>query len=163
MQVSHDEQRLVNEKGVELGQVIQKMMIGALQVANIEHFLMKSLEADNQTVREGGNSTEMEHYWDIAWGYLGSINADPDRISPLFLANYIEKEAVGMKGLENINVAVYHAFQAGRKAIVGNRTDEVRNRWRDPWTALQDACSPYHVLSEREFQDPETEEWKRTQ
>lgn len=128
VQVSHDEQRLVNEKGVELGQVIQKMMIGALQVANIEHFLMKSLEADNQAVMEGGNSTAMEHYWDIAWGYLGSINADPDRISPLFLANYIEKEAVGMKGLENINVAVYHAFQAGRKAIVGNRTDEVRKQ-----------------------------------
>lgn len=104
------------------------MMIGALQVANIEHFLMKSLEADNQAVMEGGNSTAMEHYWDIAWGYLGSINADPDRISPLFLANYIEKEAVGMKGLENINVAVYHAFQAGRKAIVGNRTDEVRKQ-----------------------------------
>lgn len=128
VQVSNDEQRLVNEKGVELGQVIQKMMIGALQVSNIDYFLMKSLTADNQTVVRGKNCTEMEYYWDIAWGYIGSINADPDRISPLFLANYIEKESVGMKGLENINVAVYHAFRTGRKAVVDSHPEEVKKQ-----------------------------------
>lgn len=33
-----------------------------------------------------------------------------------------------MKGLENINVAVYHAFRAGRKAVVDSHPEEVKSR-----------------------------------
>ena len=33
-----------------------------------------------------------------------------------------------MKGLENINVAVYHAFRTGRKAVVDSHPEEVKKQ-----------------------------------
>lgn len=126
--VSNEESRMLDERGVELGQVIQKALMGALTLDKVNYFLEKALKADNASPMAGKNYTEMAHYWDTAYGYLGTLDVDPNRLAPLFLANYIEKEAVGMQGLSGINTSVYQAFYKGRKAIGDNNLEEVRKQ-----------------------------------
>lgn len=126
--VSNEESRMLDEKGVELGQVIQKALMGALTLDKVDYFLEKSLKADNALPVAGKNYTEMAHCWDTAYGYLGTLDVDPNRLAPLFLANYIEKEAVGMQGLSGINTSVYQAFYKGRKAIGDHNLEEVRKQ-----------------------------------
>lgn len=126
--VSNEESRMLDEKGVELGQVIQKALMGALTLDKVNYFLEKALKADNALPVAGKNYTEMAHCWDIAYGYLGTLDVDPNRLAPLFLANYIEKEAVGMQGLSGINTSVYQAFYKGRKAIGDHNLEEVRKQ-----------------------------------
>lgn len=128
--LSNEEFRMLDEKGIELGQVIQKALMGALALDKVNYFLNKALESDNTAPVVGKNYTEMEHCWDIAYGYLGTLDVDPNRLTALFLANYIEKEAVGMKGLNNIDTSVYQAFYKGRKAIGEKKLDEVRKQVR---------------------------------
>ena len=126
--VSNEESRMLDERGVELGQVIQKALMGALTLDKVNYFLEKALKADNASPVAGKSYTEMAHYWDTAYGYLGTLDVDPNRLAPLFLANYIEKEAVGMQGLSGINTSVYQAFYKGRKAIGDNNLEEVRKQ-----------------------------------
>lgn len=126
--VSNEESRMLDNKGIELGQVIQKNLMGALTLDKVSFFLHKALEADNASMVAGKNYTEMEHCWDIAYGYLGTLDVDPNRLTPLFLANYIEKEAVGMQGLNHIDTSVYQAFYKGRKAIGEKNLEEVRKQ-----------------------------------
>lgn len=119
IEVSNEGRRLVDEQAVELGQVIQKALMGMLCLDRLNHYLTLSQSAANEAPVGGKPYTQMEHYWDIAYGYLGRNDIDKSRGSePLFLANYIEKEAVGMKGLEQINIEIYASFVRGRKALV---------------------------------------------
>lgn len=126
LNVSNEEQRMLNRFGVEPGQVIQKALMGALALDKVSFFMQKALKANNSSPMAGTNYTEMEHYWDVAYGYLGTLDVDRNRLSPLFLANYIEKEAVGMQGLNNINTSIYQAFYKGRKAITEQHVEEAR-------------------------------------
>lgn len=126
--VSNDEQRMLNHLGIEPGQVIQKALMGALTLDKTVHFMQKALAADNSRPMEGKKYTAMEHYWDTAYGYLGTLDVDRNRLTALFLANYIEKEAVGMQGLANINTSIYQAFYKGRKAITEKHPEEARQQ-----------------------------------
>lgn len=127
--VSADEQRMLDGRGIEYGQVIQKTLMGALTLDRVDYYLEAALQnASNTTLVTGKNYTQAEHEWDIAWGYLGTLEADPARFTPLFLANYIEKEAVGMKGLSGIDTQVYEAFYQGRKALTEGRTTEAKRK-----------------------------------
>src|SRR5690606_2964185 len=66
--------RLLNEKGFELGQFVQKGLIGAMmldQIANI-YLGTDKQSADNDAIVAGKNYTELEHHWDEAYGYLAS-------------------------------------------------------------------------------------------
>lgn len=126
--VSNDEQRMLDHLGVEPGQVIQKALMGALTLDKVVYYMQKALSADNSRPMEGKKYTEMEHYWDIAYGYLGTLDVDRQRLTALFLANYIEKEAVGMQGLTHINTTIYQAFYKGRKAISEKRPEEARKQ-----------------------------------
>ncbi|WP_128548014.1 DUF4856 domain-containing protein [Larkinella soli] len=63
---------LVDEKGIEWAQVIQKSMIGGLQVDYISNTLLsdKNLALDNTTLVSGKNYTALEHNWDEIFGLL---------------------------------------------------------------------------------------------
>lgn len=110
--------RLVDEKGFEYSQFVQKGLIGAMmldQIANI-YLGTDKQSADNTTPNEGKNYTAMEHHWDEAYGYLTSNDTYPIKGSESFLGEYTRQGASVSGGAESL----YLAFLKGRAAIVNN-------------------------------------------
>jgi hypothetical protein len=119
---------LVDAKGIETIQVIQKSLIGALQLDYISNVLLdKGLNAENHQVVAGKNYTQLEHNWDEAYGLL-TLNSvyllgstDLARGTTEFgLGSYIwEYNKAGY-------AKVYPAFLKGRAAIVNNDKAELQ-------------------------------------
>lgn len=119
---------LVDEKGIEVNQVIQKALIGAVLLDQIDNVLLAdaALKANNSKVVDGKGYSELEHNWDLAYGYLTSnaimttdIAATPRE---RFLAGYLnEKNGPASPG-------VYMAFLKGRAAIVNNDAAAVKTQ-----------------------------------
>ncbi|MBD2721986.1 DUF4856 domain-containing protein [Hymenobacter armeniacus] len=111
---------LVDGRGFEVNQIIQKALLGALLLDQINNVLLSSssLAANNSKVVDTKLYSEREHNWDLAYGYLTS-NATmltDYNITPRerFLAGYLnEKNGSASPG-------VYLAFLKGRAAIVNN-------------------------------------------
>ncbi|GAB3265881.1 DUF4856 domain-containing protein [Larkinella harenae] len=63
---------LVDAKGIEWGQIIQKSMIGGVQLDYISNVLLSDakLALDNSKVVSGKKYTELEHSWDQIFGLL---------------------------------------------------------------------------------------------
>ena len=111
---------LVDARGYEVNQIIQKGLLGALLLDQIGNVLLApaSLAAPNSKVAEGKLYSEREHNWDMAYGYMTSnatmvtdINITPRE---RFLAGYLnEKNGPASPG-------VYLAFLKGRAAVVNN-------------------------------------------
>ncbi len=117
---------LVDSNGVEYAQVLQKGLMGAIFYYRIaeEYTTIEKLNlADNITVN-AGEGTQMQHYWDEAFGYLGVPTiltvANYDSLSTAkalkFYGSYISKG----KTVGTINNTL-NAFIKGRDAI--NRKD----------------------------------------
>lgn len=111
---------LVDGNGIEVNQVIQKALIGALLLDQIDNVLLtdNALKANNSKVVDGKAYSELEHNWDLAYGYLTSnaIMTTDINLTPRerFLASYLnEKNPTASPG-------VYMAFLKGRAAIVNN-------------------------------------------
>lgn len=111
---------LVDEKGIELNQLISKSLIGSLLLDQIDNVLLtdNALKANNSKVVDGKAYSELEHNWDLAYGFLTSnaIMTTDYAITPRerFLAGYLnEKNGAA-------SPAVYMAFLKGRAAIVNN-------------------------------------------
>ncbi|MCC2547248.1 DUF4856 domain-containing protein [Hymenobacter sp. BT175] len=111
---------LVDGNGIEVNQVIQKALIGALLLDQIDNVLLtdQALKADNSKVVSGKTYSELEHNWDLAYGYMTSnaIMTTDIALTPRerFLAGYLnEKNGPASPG-------VYMAFLKGRAAIVNN-------------------------------------------
>jgi hypothetical protein len=114
--------RLVDERGIELVQIIQKSLIGALQLDYIGNVLMdEGLTADNAQLVSDKNYTALEHNWDIAYGLLtlnpvyleGSTN-ETRGTSEFGAGSYIweyNKESYA---------EIHPAFLKGRAAIANN-------------------------------------------
>jgi len=121
---------LVDAKGIEIAQIIQKSLIGALQLDYIGNVLLKDgLTADNYTLVEGKNYTQLEHNWDIAYGLL--------TLNPVYLAGSTNDTrgtvefAAGSYIWEynKANYANIHpAFLMGRAAIVNNDQAELEKQ-----------------------------------
>jgi hypothetical protein len=121
---------LVDERGIEIAQVIQKSLIGALQLDYISNVLLdEGLQADNFSVVGDNNYTELEHNWDKAYGFL--------TLNPIYLEgstdatrNTIEFGAGSYIWEYNkANYAKIHpAFLKGRAAIVNNDKEELQNQ-----------------------------------
>lgn len=117
---------LVDERGIEVAQIIQKSLIGALQLDYIGNVLLdEGLDADNfQTVGDK-NYTQLEHNWDVAYGML--------TLNPVYLegatdaARNTTEFGAGSYIWEynKANYAkIYPAFLKGRAAIVNNDRDQ---------------------------------------
>lgn len=116
--------RLVDEKGFEYNQFVQKGLIGALMLDQISNIYLGAdkQSADNTTAVEGKNYTALEHNWDEAYGYLTSNEmypkADPSDATKYlekFLGNYVRQVGPAVGGDPQ---AIYMAFLKGRAAIV---------------------------------------------
>lgn len=113
---------LVDEKGIEWAQIIQKSLIGGYQLDYIGNILLSSgLDADNKSLVAGKKYTQLEHNWDIAYGFLTnndiySYGATDSKkgVAELYLGSYVwEYNKEGYKKLHG-------AFVKGRAAIVNN-------------------------------------------
>ncbi len=121
---------LLDAKGIEHAQIIQKGLIGALQLDYISNVLLvKGLEADNKSLVSGKNYTALEHNWDEAYGlltlspvYLAGSTDAVRGTSESFLGSYIWEY-----NKENY-AKIQPAFVKGRAAIVNNDAAELKTQ-----------------------------------
>lgn len=124
--------RYVNGKGLEMPQLWNKGMIGALMTDQmLNNYLSTGVldEADNRDNNDKGLTangkpyTNMEHKWDEAYGYL--FGTATDKAYPLatlgkddeFLNKYLGK-VEGDPDFTGIASTIFNAFKTGRAAIV---------------------------------------------
>lgn len=107
---------LVDAKGIEYQQLVQKGLIGAVmldQMANV-YLGTEKMSADNTTIVSGKTYTQMEHHWDEAYGYMTKNGTFPLRVNGAaqerFLGGYLRQVA------DSSNF--FQAFLKGRAAIV---------------------------------------------
>ena len=121
---------LVDSKGIETAQIIQKTLIGAMQLDYICNILLfQGLDADNKTLVSGKNYSQLEHNWDEAYGILtlnpiyliGSTDAVRGTTES-FIGSYIWE-------YNKANYAkIFPAFLKGRVAIVNNDKSELKTQ-----------------------------------
>lgn len=106
---------LVDAKGIEYGQLVQKGLIGAVlfdQMVNV-YLGTEKMAADNKTIVNGKFYTQLEHHWDEAYGYMTKNSTFPLRVNGAaqerFLGGYLRQVA------DSTNFFV--AFLKGRAAI----------------------------------------------
>lgn len=112
---------LVDEKGIEWAQLVQKGLIGAVlmdQMVNI-YLSTDKLVLDNTILAEGKNYTPREHSWDEAYGYLtkNGIYPMPD---PSTSGRYLERYLGNYVRPVGDPAQLFLAFLKGRAAIVNN-------------------------------------------
>jgi hypothetical protein len=119
---------VVDAKGIETAQIIQKSLIGALQMDYISNVLLdKGLSADNKSLVAGKKYSALEHNWDEAYGlltlnpiYLAGSTDAVRGTSETFLGSYIWE-------YNKASYAKFHtAFLRGRVAIVNNDMAELK-------------------------------------
>lgn len=118
---------LVDENGVEWGQIIAKALIGAFQLDYIGNLLLdKGLDVDNSYLVTGKNYTQLEHNWDEAYGVLtlkqryAQDATDASNGGESFLGSYLwEYNKEGY-------IKIHPAFLKGRAAVVNNDKNEAR-------------------------------------
>jgi uncharacterized protein DUF4856 len=127
---------LVDAKGFETTQIIQKGLIGAFDLDYISNVLLnKGLEADNYTLVAGKNYTKLEQNWDEAYGsltlnpiyLLGSTDAARGTTES-FLGSYIWEYGKPADNATYNYTKVYAAFLKGRAAIVNNDAAELKKQ-----------------------------------
>ena len=119
---------LVDAKGIETAQIIQKTLIGALQLDYICNILLvQGLDADNKTLVTGKKYSQLEHNWDEAYGIL--------TLNPIYLMGSTDAvrgttESLMGSYIWEFNKAsyakIFPAFLKGRAAIVNNDKAELR-------------------------------------
>jgi hypothetical protein len=120
---------LLDAKGIEIVQVIQKSLIGAYQLDHISNVLLnEGLNADNHKLISGKNYTQLEHNWDLAYSSL--------TLNPVYLQGWtaIAKgttlEFAAGSYIWEYNRAnytkIHPAFLKGRAAIVNNDRAELQ-------------------------------------
>lgn len=123
---------LVDEKGREFTQLIEKGLMGAVffnQIYNVyltDERIGPSVE--NVALREEKNYTDMEHHWDEAYGYFEAPvnftspwNKDTDG-ALRFWSNYSNVVDAAYAG---INQSIMDAYISGRTAVVNNDRDGI--------------------------------------
>lgn len=115
---------LVNEKGWEYTQFVEKGLMGAVFYNQIFNSYLSDAkvgnDVENTALKEGKNYTAMEHHWDEAFGYWG-VPVDFPQGEPVlepsedrFWAAY----TVDRDPLLNVNQPLMNAYLTGRTAIV---------------------------------------------
>lgn len=116
---------LVDEKGIEYGQLIQKGLIGAVMLDQISNVYLGSekMAADNKNIVAEKTYTQLEHHWDEAYGYMTKNGTFPLRVDGVakerFLGGYLRQVA------DSTNF--FLAFLKGRAAVANadyNTRDE---------------------------------------
>ncbi len=138
---------LLNSKGVELVQILEKGLMGACfyYQATAVYLGSGKMDVDNETVTPG-QGTAMEHHWDEAFGYFGVSIDFPSNTDALFWGRYCNN----YESLLGLNATIMNAFLAGRAAI-SNKDLEKRNVQitlvRRNWE-LVSAAAALHYINE---------------
>lgn len=124
--------RYITAQGLEMNQVFNKSLIGALMVdqilnnyvsANLLDAATQRGDNDNDVLEEGKNYTVMEHDWDKAYGYAFGTAQDLADPRPTigeddsFLNKYIGR-VEDDDDFTGITDAIFQALKLGRAAIV---------------------------------------------
>lgn len=132
--------RYIDSRGLEMNQLFNKSLIGALMVDQmLNNYLSANVldsgtfreENDAGTLAEGKNYTEMEHDWDEAYGYAFGTAQDLTDPRPTigdddsFLNKYIGR-VEGDSDFDGITEDIFQALKLGRAAIVA-KDYEVRD------------------------------------
>ncbi|HTM97339.1 MAG TPA: DUF4856 domain-containing protein [Pedobacter sp.] len=128
--------RLVDAKGLEITQIIQKGLIGALQIDYISNVLLNTgLEANNKVVVAGKNYTQLEQNWDEAYGlltlnpnYLVGSTTTAKGTTEFALGSYIWEYGQPADDANYNYTKVLGAFLTGRAAIANNDIVEVKKQ-----------------------------------
>ncbi|ANQ48701.1 DUF4856 domain-containing protein [Flammeovirga sp. MY04] len=116
--------RLFDAEGHEPAQMVGKGLMGAvLFYQSVSYYLTaeKLNAGDNETVTEG-KGTDMEHYWDEAFGYFG---ATTDYLTNEEGTNYYwAKYAASRSSVYDVRADIFNAFIAGRQAIADKDYEE---------------------------------------
>ncbi|HRO42962.1 MAG TPA: DUF4856 domain-containing protein [Flavipsychrobacter sp.] len=120
-----DGKYLVDAKGFEYGQFIQKGLMGAMMLDQISNVYLgnEKMSADNKAIVSGKNYTQMEHHWDEAYGYLTKNDYFPKKDrndATKWLESYLGNYVRQVNGVYGDPAAVYMAFLKGRAAIVNS-------------------------------------------
>lgn len=112
---------LVDERGIEWAQIIQKSLIGAFQVDYIGNVLLSDakLSADNTTLVAGKNYTQLEQNWDEIYGILTAntvygIKSTSATSGESFIGSYLWEYN------QTDFPKIHKALLTGRAAIVNN-------------------------------------------
>jgi hypothetical protein len=122
---------LVNEKGHEFVQFVEKGLMGAVFHHQIYNVYLSDARigpgVENTELAEGAAYTPMEHHWDEAFGYFGApvdftsdwpeTRGDEAR----FWANYADTSDPEL----GLNGRIMEAYRAGRAAVVNNDRAEI--------------------------------------
>lgn len=127
---------LLDAKGFETQQLIQKGLIGAFDLDYIGNVLLnKGLDADNSTLVAGKNYTRLEQNWDEAYGsltlnpiYLAGSTDAVRGTSESFIGSYIWEYGKPTNNATYNYTKVYGAFLRGRAAIVNNDKVELKKQ-----------------------------------
>ncbi|MDZ7773600.1 MAG: DUF4856 domain-containing protein [Balneolaceae bacterium] len=119
---------LVDEKGREFGQLIEKGLMGAVFYNQIFNVYLTDArigpDVENEDLAEGANYTPKEHHFDEAFGYWGvpvDFQSDwpEDREDePRFWGHYSDVVDNVRDGMLGTNSTIMDAFIRGRTAIV---------------------------------------------
>jgi len=133
--------RYVNGGGLEYDQAVTKGLIGALMADQmVNNYLSPNFldsgtnraDNDNEVARnESGTDTQMEHFWDEAYGYIYGTSQDVTNPTPTvgdddaFLNKYLGR-VEGDSDFAGIADDVFEALTLGRAAITA-KNYEVRD------------------------------------
>lgn len=114
---------LVNENGIELTQIIEKGLMGAVFYHQIVSYYLTDAKigdgVDNTTAVDaeaGKYYTAMEHHWDEAFGYFTSDTNFPDNDSKRFWGKYCNTVDPHL----GTNAKIMDAYLEGRAAIAND-------------------------------------------
>ncbi|MBL6449227.1 DUF4856 domain-containing protein [Fulvivirga sp. 29W222] len=127
---------LVNEKGWEFTQFVEKGLMGAVFYNQIYNSYLSDAktgdDVDNETMVDGKNYTTMEHHWDEAFGYWG-VPVDFPNGTPVLSESedrFWAKYTLGRDALLGVSTTLMNAYLTGRAAIVAQRY-EVKNEQKE--------------------------------
>jgi hypothetical protein len=131
---------LVDHKGVEYVQLIEKGLMGAVfmhQALNV-YFGSAKMDVDNSSAEDPANGkyyTAMEHHFDEAFGYFGVETDFPNTIPDDFWGKYCDRQ----DAILNSNADMMNEFIAGRFAITQSNLssrDEAIEALRTEWEEI---------------------------
>lgn len=134
---------LVDENGIEHHQIIEKGLMGAVfYYQAMEVYLSQDRmgQLGNDDLSEGQAYTNMEHYFDEAFGYFGvPVDFPVSQQGVRFWGKYCNNrnnDQEGRFGFQGINEEIMEAFRKGRAAIVQKEYEardeailKVQNLW----------------------------------
>ena len=142
---------LISANGFDYAELIEKTIMGAVfeyQALNV-YFGSDKMSADNTTPVDALNGlyyTEMQHYWDEAFGYFGVPTDFPTTVNDKFWDEYCTLNDPVL----NSNQIMMHNFLKGRAAIVNKEyadRDVTITNIRDMWEKIA-AYSAMHYLDQ---------------